>query len=136
MSTKAKLTTQDGRLAEALGKSLTLWTELVERIAARHGPVERVWKPTKLEFGAVCLLKRKERTIIYLIPAAGGFEVSIVLGNRAATLALESDLRSETKKLISAARVYVEGRGVRFNVRAADDIVAALKLVECKMAPA
>jgi hypothetical protein len=136
MTTTPKRGSPDCRLVETLGGSIGLWSELVGAMAADYSPVESVWKPTKLEFGAVCLIKRKERTLAYLIPAAGVFEVSIVLGNRAAALALESDLRAATKNLVASARIYAEGRGVRFHIRSSDDVAAALRLVHFKMTPA
>jgi hypothetical protein len=135
MATSQKKSTPEARLPDALGASLGLWTALIDAISADFSPLARVWKPTKLEFGMVCLIKQNERTLAYLIPGTGRFEVSIVLGNRAAALALGSDLRARTKKLISEARVYAEGRGVRFFVDSTEDVLAVVKLLKFKTTP-
>jgi hypothetical protein len=135
MAASQKKSTPDARLPDALGASLGLWIALFDAISADFSPLARVWKPTKLEFGLVCLIKQKERTLAYLIPSTGRFEVSIVLGNRAAALALGSDIRTQTKKLISEARIYAEGRGVRFFVESSEDVLAVVKLLKFKTTP-
>ncbi len=125
----------DAQLPLALGPSLHFWSDLVDAISTEFSPVTRLWKPTRLEFGWVCLLKQKDRTLVYLIPGQQQFEASIVLGNRAASLALAGELSAQTKKLISEARVYAEGRGVRFFVRSSADVLTVLKLVRFKLTP-
>jgi hypothetical protein len=132
---KATTRLVEGRLREALGTAFPVWQQLFDALSKEFHPVSHEWKPTKLEFGGVCLLKQKERTLVYLLPGKLQFEVSVVLGDRAAALALASDLRAETKKLISEARVYAEGRGVRFFIRTRKDIESVVQLVRFKTAP-
>lgn len=123
------------RLDEALGSASVRWAKLIDAIGADFAPVIQEWKPTKLPFGAVCLLKQRARTLAYLIPGERQFEVSIVLGERAVVLALASDLPEKIKTLIQEAKAYVEGRGVRFVVASEKDVAAAVALVRCKTTP-
>ena len=97
--------------------------------------LSQVWKPSKLEFGSLCLFKLKDRTLLYLIPRSGDFEASVVLGERAVALALAGDLPADTKRQLSEARPYAEGRGIRFPVTKAGDIATARRLVAYKVAP-
>ena len=125
----------ESRLKATLGSSYSTWRELIAALAAEFSPLDSEWKPSKLEFGSVLLLKWKKRTLLYVIPGQSQFEVSVVLGERAVGIALKSDLPNRTKKLISEARAYVEGRGVRFPVRSPDQIGVVVQLVRIKTTP-
>jgi len=135
MPAPLKRSSPEARLPAALGPAFPIWGDLTKALAAEFPPVVHQWKPTKLEFGLVCLVNQKERTLVYLIPANHQFEVSVVLGNRAAALALEGDLPSKIKKLITEARVYAEGRGIGFAVSSPEDAASVVKLVRFKITP-
>jgi hypothetical protein len=122
-------------LATALGPTVAAWRRLIEDLEFDYSGLEQVWKPTKLEFGRVCLLKQKARTLLYLIPRRGDFEVSVVLGERAVVLALAGDLPASTKQLIAEARQYAEGRGIRFAVSSTLQIETIRRLVAFKLTP-
>ena len=122
-------------LAAALGDSAPLWRQLVDELTSDFPGLREEWKPSKLEFGSLCLLKLKERTLLYLIPRSGDFEVSIVLGERAVALALAGDLPADLQRQLSEARQYAEGRGIRFPVTTATRIAPIRKLVAYKTAP-
>ncbi len=72
---------------------------------------------------------------LILIPRKGDFEVSVVLGERAVALALAGDLPADTKRQLSEARQYAEGRGIRFPVTKTADVATARRLVAFKVAP-
>lgn len=122
-------------LAAALGDAGPAWHGLVAALAADFPGLKAEWKPTKLEFGKVCLLRQKDRTLLYLIPRRGDFEVSVVIGERAVALALAGDLPAAIKQLITGARRYAEGRGIRFPVTNPGQTAAIRQLVACKTAP-
>ncbi len=122
-------------LETALGKTHAIWRKLITELASEFPGLREEWKPSKLEFGHVCLLKLKDRTLLYLLPGTSVFEVSIVLGERAVAIALDSQLSTGTKKMISEARQYAEGRGIRFAVRTSAQIPEVAKLVEIKTTP-
>ncbi len=122
-------------VAAALGPTGPVWQQLTAAVALDFPDLRQEWKPTKLEFGRICLLKQENRTLLYLIPHAGGFEASLVLGERAVALALAGELPAGIKSQISAARRYAEGRGIRFPVTAAPQIAVIRQLVAFKTAP-
>lgn len=122
-------------LTAALGKTRPAWDDLVARLSDDFPGLREEWKPVKIPFGRVCLLKDKDRTLLYLLPGVDSFEVSIVLGERAVALALAGDLSKPTRKIVEEALVYVEGRSVRLPVSSAKQIDDIRKLVASKVAP-
>jgi hypothetical protein len=125
----------DVELKAVLGKAGTVWSGIVRAVEEKFAPLDKEWKPSKLAFGRVCLLQHKKRTLLYLIPDKEQFLVAIVLGERAYGLAMASSLPAAIKKMLSEARPYAEGRGIRFPVNSVSDIPVVAKLVEIKTTP-
>ena len=122
-------------LAARLGKAIDRWNKIVDSVSVNFAPVDQVWKSSKNDFGRVCLLKQKKRTLLYIIPESGVVQVAIVLGDRAVGIALSSGLAEKFKNLIREARPYVEGRGIRFDVKSAGDVSSVIELIRIKTAP-
>jgi len=125
----------DPELKAILGSASVLWSGIVQAVEEMISPVDTDWKPSKAEFGRMCLLQHKKRTLLYLTPEKEKVRVAIVLGERAYGLAMASSLPAAIKKMFSDAKPYAEGRGIRFEVRALSDIPMITKLVEIKTAP-
>jgi hypothetical protein len=125
----------DNELASALGAARPVWDRIVATVTDACGPLTQEWKPSKSDFGRMCLLKRGSRTILYLTPGGGTLHVAIVLGGRATAAALAGKLPEKIKALIREARPYAEGRGIRFPVKSAADVRLAGALVALKVAP-
>jgi uncharacterized protein DUF3788 len=133
MATQAAAPPSERELAAALAAAAPVWAELVRTLEERHAPVSREWKPSKRPFGRMLLLKRKDRTLIYLAPQDGRFDASVVLGDKAAAAALASGLPEAIKQTIRDARRYAEGRGIVWEVTGTQDAQIALDLVGFKM---
>ena len=134
MSAKVKSPT-DAELQAALGSADALWSGIVHVVEDAVSPLDTEWKPSKTEFGRICLLQHKKRTLLYLTPEKEKIRVAIVLGERAYCLAMASSLPAAIKKMFSEARPYAEGRGIRFSVSSPSDISTIKKLVEIKTTP-
>lgn len=118
-------------LARGLGASKALWDEIVAYIEATYPPVTEAWgfyKTWSLR------LKRKDRTILYLLPGEGGFRCAFVFGGKATEAARRSKLPKAVLKAIDEAPVYAEGRGFRLEVRSEKDIATIEALAAIKMA--
>ncbi len=118
-------------LAKGLGASKTLWNEFVRHIAAEYSPVTEAWgfyKSWSLR------LKRKDRTIVYLLPREGRFQCAFVFGGKATEAARQAKLPKAVMKAIDEAPVYAEGRGFRLDVRTERDIGVMKILAGIKMA--
>lgn len=118
-------------LAKSLGAAKTLWDEFIRHVAAEYAPVEEAWgfyKSWSLR------LKRKKRTIVYLLPRDGHFLCAFVYGGKATEAARNAKLPKAVLKAIDEAPVYAEGRGFRLDVRTAKDLGTMRTLAAIKMA--
>ena len=118
-------------LAKGLGPSKKLWDEFVRHVSAENPPVTEAWgfyKSWSLR------LKRKDRTIVYLLPGEGGFRCAFVFGGKATDAARQAKLPKAVLKAIDEAPVYAEGRGFRLEVRTAKDVETVKSLAAIKMA--
>lgn len=120
---------------ETLGPAGEVWHALMDALHAQYGGLSLEWKASRSEFGWMCALKQKKRTVVYLTPEDGAVRVGVVLGERATTRALASEMPADIKALITEARPYAEGRGIRFPVRIMADLPMVMDLVAMKMAP-
>jgi|BarGraNGADG00312_1021997.scaffolds.fasta_scaffold34284_3 Protein of unknown function (DUF3788) len=134
MPTNVKSPTEE-ELANVLGSAAVLWYGIVHAVEETFAPIDRQWKPSKTEFGRMCLLQHKKRTLLYMTPDKEKIRIAIVLGERAYGLAMASSLPVAIKKMLSEARPYAEGRGIRFPVSSLSDIPMITTLVEIKTTP-
>jgi hypothetical protein len=120
-----------GELAGMLGKSAPLWAQVIAETSERHGPIVEEWSFAGAKYGWSLRLKRKERVVLYLTPQAGGFQLGIVVGAKAAARAV---VPARVRALLDGAPRYAEGIGIRFAVRTRQDVVAARHLSDVKLA--
>lgn len=130
---KAKEPTDDD-LAEVLGRTKKLWDTLLKHVADTYEPVTHEWNFVGEKYGWSTRLKRKKRTILYLIPCHKHFLCGFVLGGRATEAVRASDIPDDTLSVINDAPVYGEGRGFRLEVRKKTDLETMKKLAAIKMA--
>lgn len=133
-SVKSQAPSQE-HLANELGAAQEVWARVIASISEKLGPIDQEWKPSKSSFGWMCLLKSKKKTLLYLTPDKQKVQAAIVLGERAVSLALASELPERIKSLIREARSYAEGRGIRFPIRHAADVRIIKLLVALKTTP-
>lgn len=125
---------QDDDLEATLGNAFVFWNELKRLMALRFVPLSIEWGFTSKKTGWGLRLKGEKRTILYMTPCNGNFLVSFALSEKAVKAAHESDLPTSVLKVIDSARKYAEGRGVRLEVRSAEDVRNVEKLAAIKMA--
>jgi hypothetical protein len=121
----------DKALAKGLGPSKRLWDEFVSHVSEAYPPVTEAWgfyKAWSLR------LKRKDRTIVYLLPGEGGFRCAFVFGGKATEAARRTRLPKAVLREIDEAPVYAEGRGFRLEVKTAKDVKTVKTLAAIKMA--
>jgi hypothetical protein len=121
----------DAALAGALGATKTLWDEFARHIGQEYGPATEEWVFYK---SWSARLKRKKRTIVYLLPRDGHFLCAFVFGEKATDEARRTNLPKGVLKTIDEAPVYGEGRGFRLVVHTKRDLAAMKKLAAIKMA--
>lgn len=125
---------QDDDLAATLGSAFVFWNELKKIIASRFPPLSTEWGFASKTTGWGLRLKHEKRTILYMTPCKSYFLASFALGEKAVKAAHETDLPVSVLKVIDSAKKYAEGRGVRLEVRSAEDVHNVEKLAVIKMA--
>jgi hypothetical protein len=121
-------------LADALGPTAGLWSDLIDSLHAAHDPLVEVWTYSGVAWGWSLRLKRKKRVLVYLTPGRGHFLASFALGEKACLAAHEHAIAPAMLAIIDAAPKYPEGRGVRITVRRAVDVTHVLQIVALKAA--
>lgn len=71
MSTKVKSPTS-AELKSVLGSADVVWFDIFRVVEEIVAPLNTEWKRSKTEFGRMCLLQHKKRTLLYLTPEKEG----------------------------------------------------------------
>lgn len=124
----------EAELSAELGQAKATWDELVDLLANEHEVTTREWKSYSPKAGWSLALKYKKRTIVYLIPSRGCFQVAFVLGDKAMKAARDSKLPQRIHKALDEAPRYAEGTGVRIEITGAKDIPFVKTLAAIKLA--
>jgi len=117
-----------------LGRAGGLWEGLQARLSSEFGPLAEKWSFSKSTNRWLLQLKRKQRTVVYLIPCRGHFLASFALGEKACAAAKDGGLPPSVLAAIESAPRYPEGRGVRLEVRSGKDVANVANLAAIKMA--
>jgi hypothetical protein len=123
-----------GELSAALGRTATLWNQLVDSLCKEQAGIYQEWYSLKPKYGWTLLLKFKKRRIAYLGPSSGCFLVAFILGDKAVAAARESSLSRPVLKLLDEAPLYAEGTGLRLVVKTTRDLPTIRKLAQIKLA--
>jgi hypothetical protein len=99
-------------VAKTIGRTAPLWSKIRKHLAREYEPVSEAWKFYSRKSGWCLQVKRRKRTILYMIPCKGFFLVAFVLGEEAVQSARTSNLSAQVVGQIDAARKYIEGRGM------------------------
>lgn len=129
---KSETPTQ-AELAAALGRSKTLWDQLVDDLAREDGVDVQEWNSYSPKAGWALRLKRKQRNIVYLSPLQGGFQIAFILGDKAVKAARQSKLPARVLKIIAESPRYPEGTGVRMLVNGPEDVAVIKQLALIKL---
>lgn len=118
-------------LSGALGRSFVLWEEIRGYVSEHCPEAYEEWNFSKL--GWNCRLRDRKRVIVYLMPCERFFRASLVLGRKAVAEARDSNISEEVKAIISAAKTYAEGTGVRIDVKTKKTLGDIKTLVAIKL---
>jgi hypothetical protein len=123
-----------GDLKRMLGRTSAHWDNLTTHIASEYAPLDETWNYAGANWGWSLRLKQKKRTVLYMTPCKGHFLVGFVLGEKAVRAAHDGRLPNSVLAIIDEAKKYVEGRGVRIEIRSKKDLEIAKRLAAIKMA--
>ncbi len=122
----------DADLATALGDAKPIWDRLVAALVADCPELVPEWKFYSLNMGWGFRLQHKKRNIVHFGAYSGGFQVAIVVGDKALRVVREAALPERIRKIVASAPRYPEGNGIRIQVTE-KDIPAIRKLAKIKV---
>ncbi len=123
----------DKQLAEALGVTYKHWKELETGLEKLHGPLVEEWKYYGKASGWTLKLLLKKRNLFFFAPYGKYFRIAFVFGDKAVSAIEKSDLPSTMIRELVTAKRYVEGRGLRIEVKKRSQIADIIKLVGFKL---
>ncbi len=124
----------DAELAVALGPAKVVWDQLLSDLASEHGVKGHEWKCHSPQWGWSLRVKRKERTIVWLVPSGRCFTVLFILGGKAMLAARQTQFPQRIVRAMDAAVKWPEGSGVRLEVKSPREVGALKKLAAIKLA--
>jgi hypothetical protein len=123
----------DKMLANALGKSARHWMTIKAHLSERCGEWTEEWKYYNPNSGWIMKVLRKKRNLFFFFPSGSYFTIAFVFGDKAVSAAGKSDLPIRLKESLISARKYAEGRGIRIDVKTAEDVENIKTLIEIKI---
>jgi hypothetical protein len=120
-------------LENALGRTKPVWDQLIAELASEHDVTIREWKSYSPTQGWSLRLQRGKRTIVWLVPNEGAFEVAFIFGEKALTALRQTTVPARVLRMLDEAPRYPEGTGLRFQISAAKDIAVVKKLAAIKL---
>lgn len=124
----------DAKLAEALGPAKAVWDTFLFDLASELDADKHEWKSYSAKYGWSLRVCRKARTIVWLSPLEGCFEVLFILGEKAMQAARQTKFNKRVVKALDEAPKYPEGTGVRLIIRSSKDLPSLNKLAAIKHA--
>lgn len=123
----------DSDLGKALGGAKPLWDQLVAELASEHDATTQEWKSYGAKSGWSLRLMRGKRTIVWLAPSAGSFQVAFIFGEKALTAIRGAAVPARVLRMLDQAPKYPEGTGLRFEIKTAKDIAVVKTLAAIKL---
>lgn len=115
--------------AVALRSRAKYWHELKAHVAA---PVVEEWKYYGKKYGWTLKLLVKKRNLCFMSGRDGYFVVAFVFGDKAVKAAAASRLPRELVQQLVDAKKYMEGRGIRIEVKSRRALENAKILLDIK----
>lgn len=103
-------------LKEAIGNTSVIWNELKSYALGKSPDYFEEWAYSGKNYGWGFRIREKKRVIIYLTPGKDFFLFSAVFGEKAYNDIIASNISREIKDILSVAKVYAEGRGIRVEI--------------------
>ena len=120
-------------LSGALGQSYKYWEEIKNTLENQYGPLTEEWKYYSASSGWTLKLLLKKRNLFFFAPCKKYFRLAFIFGDKAVSAVEKSDLPVKMVQELKSAKRYVEGRGLRLEVKKKTDIKNIITLVAIKI---
>jgi hypothetical protein len=121
------------KLTTALANTYKLWEEIRKYIRSEFGETVEEWKYYNSKSGWILKSFYKKRNLFFFTPCEEYFRISFAYGEKAVTEIEKSDLPESIIEEIKNARKYMEGKGLRVEVKNRKDVDIIKKLVDIKI---
>jgi hypothetical protein len=118
-------------VAKSLGPRAKYLDELKRHIP---GPLVEQWKHYGKTIGWTLKLLQGKRNLCFIVACNGCFTVSFVFGEKAVQAVGRSRLPADLAEQLVGARKYIEGRGIRIEVKSRRALQHAKVLLDIKQA--
>jgi hypothetical protein len=120
-------------LSGALGQSYKYWEEIKNSLENQYGPLIEEWKYYSATSGWTLKLLLKKRNLFFFAPCEKYFRLAFIFGDKAVSAVEKSDLPVKMVQELKSAKRYIEGRGLRLEVKKKTDIKNIITLVAIKI---
>ena len=120
-------------LSAALGQSYKYWEEIKNTLENQYGTLTEEWKYYSASSGWTLKLLLKKRNLFFFAPCEKYFRLAFIFGDKAVSAVEESDLPVKMVQELKSAKRYVEGRGLRLEIKKKADIKHVITLVGIKI---
>ena len=120
-------------LSGALGQSYKYWEEIRNTLENQYGPLIEEWKYYSATSGWTLKLLLKKRNLFFFAPCEKYFRLAFIFGDKAVSAVEKSDLPVKMVQELKSAKRYIEGRGLRLEVKKKTDIKNIITLVAIKI---
>ena len=126
-----KPTEQD--LSEKLGSTNKYWEEIKKSLCEEYGDLVEEWKYYGQKYGWSLKLFYKKRNLFFFTVYGKYFRMGFTFGDKAVSAIEKSDLPKSIIEELRKTKKYVEGRGLRIEVKKRSDVKNIIKLVGFKI---
>lgn len=123
----------DRSLGRILKDTKPIWQQVLTHLQQEYGDIHKEWKHYSKKSGWVLKVIQKKRTVFYLIPHDGHFDLSFIFGDKAVVAAEKSALPKKLIEKLRAAKKYIEGRGLSVPVKSPRALKSIKTLVAIKL---
>jgi hypothetical protein len=120
-------------LSEVLGESYKYWEAIQNFLEEEYGNVIEEWKYYGQKYGWSLKLLQKKRNLFFFIPHEKSFVIGFVFGDKAVSVIEKSKLPKKTIEEIKNAKKYMEGRGLRIEIKSQKEVEIIKILIKIKV---
>ena len=122
----------EAMLSASVGRQKEQWDAIVLFVSETYAACTQEWKYYGKAWGWSLVLKSKTKTLCYLTPAEGYFQVSIIFNDKGRAMAANAALPETVLQAVDASKSNPQNIPYDFNVRENDDVDIAKKLIEVR----
>ncbi|MDR3652455.1 MAG: DUF3788 domain-containing protein [Paludibacter sp.] len=127
------LTPTDEMVISALGETKYLLDSVISFIASEFDDCHTEWKYYGSKIGWSLKLFNKKRNVVFVGIEEGYFRLAFAFGEKAFQEIMKSNLPDSIKQQLSEAKVYVEGRPLRLDIKNKTDSTPLFQLIKIKL---